>query len=75
MGEIIQLPVSKGSEETYGYVPSEKVLTKALEKNLEDVIVLGWDGEELYAASSSANIGNNLYIIERFKQLLMQREE
>lgn len=72
MGELIQLPTHKGSAETYGDIEPEKILKSAIDKKITNVIVLGWDGDEFYAASCKSNIGEALYMFEKAKQVLMQ---
>jgi hypothetical protein len=56
-------------------IPAERVLEQAL-GNLEKVVVMGYDkdGEE-YFASSMADGGDVLWLIERLKQQLLKGYE
>lgn len=52
-------------------IPVERVLDGA--KACESVLVLGWDAEgELYAAGSQGDARELLWLIEMFKQKLLQ---
>lgn len=53
-------------------LPPERVLTKALDGNLTSVVILGHteDGDE-YFASSLADGGDVLWLLERCKKLLL----
>ena len=59
---------------TVGDVPVEQVLKGAEEANLDMVVVLGFepDGEEWFA-SSTGDLSEVLWLLERFKAFLMSR--
>lgn len=53
-------------------IEPDKVLESA--KGLETVFVVGWDKEgDLYAASSTSNLGELLILIERAKEALLDQ--
>lgn len=54
-------------------MPPERVLTKALDGKLTSVVILGHteDGDE-YFASSLADGGDVLWLLERCKKLLLE---
>lgn len=54
-------------------LPAERVLTAALEAELTDVVIAGYDkdGDE-YFASSVADGGSTLWLIERLKKMLLE---
>ena len=75
MGDLIPLPTYKGSEETYADIPAKTVLQAAIDAGVDEVLVLGWTGRDtFYSASSTTNIGHNLHLLERAKELIMQRD-
>lgn len=54
-------------------VPPERVLRRAMEADLEKVVVIGWDKEgEEYFASSVADGGDVLWMLERAKINLLR---
>ena len=57
-------------------IPPERVLQKALESDLEGVVVMGYgrDGSR-YFASSYADGGTVLWLAERMKQELLAMED
>lgn len=57
-------------------VPAERVLRAALGEGLESVVVIGYDtaGEE-YFASSIADDGTVLWLMERHKKMLLDAPE
>lgn len=63
---VVFLPVESRLD-----IPVDRVLFGALEKNLEDVLVVGRAGSEYYYASSSAKPEVNLYLLERFKNIVV----
>lgn len=66
MGEVIE-----GGFITRLDLPPERVLNKALEKNLEGVVVLGFlKTGDTYMASSYADGGTVMWLIERVKWAL-----
>ena len=53
-------------------IPAEKVLRKALEKGLTDVVITGYTNEgEEYFASSMADGADCLWLLERCKRALL----
>ena len=53
-------------------IPSDKILKKAI-GNVNDVIIIGWNEEgELYFASSKANGGDVLWLLELAKKRLLE---
>lgn len=53
-------------------VPPEKMLKAALEADLESCVIMGWDKkDDLYFASSIAEGGDVLWIIEQVKLALI----
>lgn len=69
MSNIIQLSV-----ETSLPVPVEKVLEAAKDR-IDEVLVLGFekDSNDLYIASSTADMGTVLVLMERAKALILRR--
>lgn len=66
MGDVIE-----GGFITRLDLPPERVLNKALEKDLEGVVVIGFDKEgSTYMASSYADGGTVMWLIERVKWAL-----
>jgi hypothetical protein len=57
-------------------VSAEKVLNAALEAKMNAVVVIGWDEDnEFYFASSKADKGKILWLLEMAKKELMDVEE
>lgn len=55
-------------------LPPEKVLSKALEANLTDVVVLAYDSDgEFYFASCKADGGDVLWLLELAKGKLLKK--
>lgn len=53
-------------------IPPDRVLQAALDAGLTGVIVAGWDQDgQLYTASSYADGGDALWLVEKFKQRLI----
>lgn len=52
-------------------IPAEQVLRGALEAGVQDVLVIGTLDGELYTASSTADAGELLLMLERAKRRLM----
>jgi hypothetical protein len=72
MGDILRLPVRTRLD----CLP-ERTIQDAIEANLESVVIMGYDkdGDE-YFASSIADSGTVLWLLERLKrQLLASGEE
>lgn len=56
-------------------LPPERILNAAIKADLETVLVIGWDKEgDLYAAGSTAKIGDILLLLERTKQVVLSDE-
>lgn len=54
-------------------LPPERILRKAVEANLETVIVIGYDGDgNEYFAASSADGGGVVWALERAKMKLLR---
>lgn len=57
-------------------VPSERVLTCALEKDLEHAVVIGWDKDgDFYFAASYASGPEVLWLLEQAKRRLLEAGE
>lgn len=57
-------------------VPAERILQKAIEAGLDKVVVMGWDSDgDLYTASSMADGGEVLWVMELTKRRLMDIAE
>ena len=57
-------------------IPSERVLSAALERNITDVIVLGYDEDgDFYFAASKANGGDVLWLLALAQKRLLQTAE
>ena len=57
-------------------LPPERILQKALEANLTGVVVIGWEeGGDIYHASSLADGGEVLWLLEKTKQDLLNTGE
>lgn len=53
-------------------VPCERILTAALDSTLQGVVVMGYDAEgQIYFASSYADGGDVLWLMEKCKTLLL----
>lgn len=71
MGDVIELGVV-----TRLPIPPEKILNKSLGKNLTSVVVIGYDSEGgFYFASSDADGGGVLWLLELAKQKLFESAE
>lgn len=54
-------------------IPVERILNQAVDDGLQDVVIIGWDDEgEFYFASSKADGGNILWLLEKAKKMLME---
>jgi hypothetical protein len=54
-------------------IPAERVLKVALEEKLNAVVIMGWDKDgDFYASSSIADGGEALWLMELMKQKLME---
>lgn len=68
MTNIIDLPVIT----TLDHEP-DKILREATGKGLTDIVIMGWDKDgELYFASSTADGGEVLWLMEHAKKELME---
>lgn len=57
-------------------IPTERILRKAQDAGLGTVVVVGWDeGGELYFASSVADGGDTLWLLEMAKKKLLEAGE
>lgn len=66
MGEVAELDVM-----TKGDVPSEKVLQKAIDGGVTNVVIIGYDPDgKLWFSSSDADCREVLWLLERGKQTL-----
>jgi hypothetical protein len=54
-------------------LPAERILTGALAAELNSAVVIGWDGGDLYFASSIANGAEVLWLLEEAKIQLMAK--
>lgn len=68
MAEVVILPVVTRLD-----VPAERILGGALETGLEKALVVGWTAEgEFYFASSLADGGEVLWLLEMAKRRLLE---
>lgn len=68
--KIIELPVVTSLD-----VPAERILSAAIDANLSGVIIAGYEEDgEYYFASSIADGGECLWLIEQFKKELLDYE-
>ena len=66
---VIQFP-----GETCGEIDADKVLDGALQSKLSVAIIIGLtEDDQTYFASSTGDIGENLFLLELFKQSLMSQ--
>lgn len=71
MGDVVELQV-----ETTCDIPPERILRKAIEEDLEMVVIIGRKKDaENYFSISTADKGYNLLMVERFKKALMSDED
>jgi hypothetical protein len=57
-------------------IPAERVLSAAFDAGLTDVVVLGYDGDgDEYFASSVADGGDVLWLLERGKTKLLRQAD
>jgi hypothetical protein len=57
-------------------MPSEKLLTKALENGVTNVVILGYDPDgDFYFASSDADGGDVLWLLDIAKKRLLETAE
>jgi hypothetical protein len=54
-------------------IPADRVLQAALDAGLQAVIIVGWNQDgQLYTASSYADGGDALWLVEKFKKRLLE---
>ena len=71
MGNVVTLDIPTRLD-----VPAERVLRAALEAGIESVVIAGYDAEGgEYFASSLADGGDALWLMERFKMALLQKAD
>jgi hypothetical protein len=57
-------------------LPLDHVLEGARQAELEDALIIGWEGgAKFYLASQTADVGKLLVLLERAKALLIRRLE
>lgn len=57
-------------------IPTERILRKAQEAGLGTVVIVGWDADsEFYFASSVADGGDTLWLLEMAKKKLLEAGE
>ena len=67
-GKIIVLP-----SVTYHDVPPDRILQSAIEHGLSSVVIAGYDADgKEYFASSLADGGDVLWLLERLKKTLLE---
>jgi hypothetical protein len=52
-------------------IPPKDVIEGAAKEDFDQVLVIGWIGDELYMSSSSAEGSDILWLLERVKHFLM----
>ena len=68
MTNVIELPVVTTLD-----IPPERILSKAVDADLQEVIIIGTSKEgDLYFAGSMADGGNALWLIEKAKKALLE---
>ena len=71
MGDVVMLDIPTRLD-----VPAERVLSAALEAGLESIIIAGFDSDGgEYFASSLADGGDALWLMERFKMALLKKAD
>ncbi len=67
MGEVIELDVPTTVD-----MSPEKVLSDAIEADLAEVLVIGWDKNgNFYGSGSTSDIAENIYLMERLRFNIM----
>lgn len=70
MGEVVELGCITSLD-----IPAERVLNAAVKKDLQSVVILGYDQEgQEYFSSSIADGGSVLWLMERLKKQLLEVE-
>lgn len=68
MGEVVELDVMTRLD-----VPSERLLQKAIDAKITDAVIIGYDQDgELWFASSKADGGDVLWLMEKAKKALLE---
>ncbi len=68
MGEVVELPVV-----TTLPIPSQRLLRKAIDGGVTNVVIIGYDPEgEFWFASSDADGGDILWLLELAKKKLLE---
>lgn len=68
MSNVIELPVITTLD-----IPPERILRKAIDADLQEVIIIGTSQEgDMYFAGSMADGGNALWLIEKAKKALLE---
>lgn len=76
MDNIIKFPKDFKPTLTYEDIPTRNILLGADNSDLEEVVVIGFDKDgELYFASSKADGGTVLWLLEKAKQLLLNVQD
>lgn len=71
MGEVVELDV-----QTSLPIPSEKLLQKAIDNGVTNVVIIGYDPDgKFYIASSDASCGDVLWLLEVAKKRLLAEAE
>lgn len=71
MSNIINFPRPK-----YGPIPVEDVIQGAVEAKMKDIVIIGYDENGMeYFASSNADGGVVLWLLERLKKMLLEVPE
>ena len=71
MGEVVDAPIVTRLD-----IPAERILNKAREADLKNVVVIGWaENGEFYFASSMADGGDVLWLLEMAKKKLLEAGE
>lgn len=55
---------------TKGLIDPQKILDGA--RGIDEVLLVGWKGDQFYMATSNGNIGDTLVLLELAKQQLME---
>jgi hypothetical protein len=72
--EVMSDNVINWPGETILPVPVERVLSSAIDKDLSEVMVIGWTKEgKLYLAVSGSGLGDCLILLERAKSALLDQ--
>jgi hypothetical protein len=68
MGDVVNLPVITTLD-----LPPERILQAAMDKDLDEVVIVGFDKNgELYFASNKSDGGGVLWLFELAKKALLE---